>query len=167
MKSFLTASLLAGAALELIYLTNINDCAQSAEPASAPPSRCAKCGCHDGLVPVCHTYCTTKIETKYRYYCKCETICVPDGNCSLTKCGSGPCENSNGANHSCSNTECNCSECQCHCLVKDVYKLVKVPYTAETPVRKCTVEWICPECGCTCSCTETSESIAASLLNRR
>ena len=108
---------------------------------------CAKCGCHEGLVPVCHTYCTTKKETKYRYYCKCETICVPEGCHSGTAC----------AQHGCSDT-CDGNDCGCKCFIKDTYKLVKVPYTVETPVKKCTVEWVCPHCGCSCGCTEQSDS---------
>jgi hypothetical protein len=128
----------------------------SAEPSEFTPSHCSNCGCHDGLIPVCHSYCTTKKETKYRYYCRCETICIPDSSCCLLRLGNSV-DNPNCNQPCCSGTNCSAEKGNCHCLVKEVYKLVKVPYTVETPVRKCTVDWICPRCGCKCGTTETCD----------
>ena len=109
---------------------------------TTPPACCPKCGCRECLVPVCHITCTTKQEKKYRYCCKCETICIPD-HCSCTSDG-------------CCKDNCDCKKCDC--LIKDVYKLVKIPYTVDVPVRKCTIEWTCPKCGCNCGCTEKSDA---------
>jgi hypothetical protein len=85
---------------------------------------CPHCGCK--LVPVCHISCTTKKETTYKYTCRCETICVP----GVTRCCDkrGDCKG------------------DCRCRVHEVKHLVKIPCDKEVPVKKCTVEWVCPHC---------------------
>ncbi len=118
---------------------------QAGEPTcgSEPAPRCcSKCGCHEGMVPVCHTYWTTKKVTKYCYHCICEDKCIP-GCC---KCDHPPCD-SCGCNDNCGCKE-NCGCDKCHCMIVEVHKLVKVAHVEEEPVRKCYVEWVCPQCGC-------------------
>jgi hypothetical protein len=91
-------------------------------------SACPQCGC--GLVPVCRTYCTTKKVTEYKHTCICEDLCVP-GLIPICRKG-GNCEG--------------CGESGGKCTLHAVKKLVKIPVTKEMPVRKCTVEWVCPRC---------------------
>ena len=105
---------------------------------------CPHCGCR--LVPVCHIYCEPKKVTTYQYCLKCEEKCIPRPTCGCNKgcgcgCDSGQCGG-----------ECN-NGCQegCGCCVKEVRKLVKCPCVKEVPIRKCTVEWVCPTCGCGCN----------------
>jgi hypothetical protein len=114
-------------------------------------STCPHCGCR--LVPVCHTYCTTNKVTEYKYCCACEDICIPGVTPLCNKCRS--CETSGG----CAGTgdTCNngCQEgCGGRCLVREPHKLVKFPVTKEVPVKKCTVEWVCPHCDCQGNCTQ-------------
>ncbi|HEY2883359.1 MAG TPA: hypothetical protein VGJ15_13015 [Pirellulales bacterium] len=108
------------------------------------PSCCPKCGCTECMLPVCHNYFTTKTEIKYRYYCKCETVCIPDGSCWL-HCGGQKCD------------DCGCDG-KCNCTIKQETKMVKIPYKVETPVRKCAIEWVCPKCGCDCGCSVQSQA---------
>jgi hypothetical protein len=121
---------------------------------------CPKCGCHECMIPVCHTYCEMKKTTKYHYCCQCEAICMPSGHrkccdCGCDKCG-GDCNGGCGSNEG-----CGCEENKCNCHIYTAHKLVKTPYTVETPVKKCKVEWICPRCGCNCGCSESTDSVAA------
>ena len=113
---------------------------------------CPHCGCK--LVPVCHTYCTTKKVTEYKYTCVCEEKCIPgpvrpcngcDKCAAGGECGGG-CDAGNGGCQDC---------CGCRCRVVEVRKLVKIPCCKEEPVRKCTVEWVCPHCGGGCACGAT------------
>jgi hypothetical protein len=90
---------------------------------------CPHCGCK--LAPVCRVYCTTKKVTTYKYTCSCESICVP----GVTRCG----ETGNGCQ--------DCGQGCCKCRVHEVKHLVKIPCVTEVPVRKCVVEWVCPNCG--------------------
>jgi hypothetical protein len=112
---------------------------------------CPQCGCR--LVAVCHTSCTTKKVTEYKYVCKCEDMCVPGVTPICKKCQS--CENSGEcavAGDTCNN---GCQEgCGGRCLVREVHKLTKYPVTKDVPVRKCTVEWVCPQCDCHGNCAE-------------
>jgi len=139
---------------------------------------CPQCGCHEGLVPVCHTYWTTKKVTKYCYKCVCEEICLPGpggcndgllGHCSC-KCGCGSNCASNCAAGCCAKEACcscsegcgckegcGCNEGCCHCKYREVHHLIKCPYTEEVCVRKCKVEWVCPHCHCDCGCSCESE----------
>ena len=96
---------------------------------------CPHCGCR--LVPVCHIYWTTKKVTTYKYTCKCEYICVPGVTRWCDKCG-------------------NCDDCckDCKCRLHEVRHLVKIPCVKEVPVKKCTVEWVCPHCDCHGNCVE-------------
>lgn len=139
MKTVIAVSVLTCLGLAIARLLIAGDVVPSCTAATC----CPRCGCHEGLVPVCHTYCTTKTETKYHYLCKCDTICIPDHCPSCPKCGDGCCEDS-------------CENGKCNCLIKTVHKLAKVPYTVETPVRKCTIEWVCPNCGCSCGTSDKS-----------
>jgi hypothetical protein len=112
-------------------------------------SPCPHCGCC--LVPVCHISCTTKKVTEYKYGCRCEDLCIP-GVTPIGKKGqsceaSGQCAGQTGNN--------GCQEgCGGRCLIHEVHKLVKKPQTKEVPVRTCTVEWVCPSCGCHGDCQE-------------
>lgn len=118
---------------------------------------CPHCGCK--LVPICHIYCTTKKVTTFKYTCKCETICVPGVTRLCDKCGnrdgdgSGQCagggENGNSGSQDC------CDGC-CRCRIHEVKQLVKIPCDKEVPVKKCTVEWVCPNCGDHGHCTESA-----------
>jgi hypothetical protein len=121
---------------------------------------CPKCGCHEGMVPVCHTYCEKKKETKYHYCCKCEEICQPSGHCKCCDCGCDKCEGGCNGGGNC-NDGCGCEENNCHCHIYKSTKLVKFPYTVETPVKKCKVEWVCPQCGCSCGTTEAPNAAPA------
>ncbi len=112
---------------------------------------CPHCGCK--LVPVCHVYCTTKKVTTYKYTCNCETICIPGVRHCGDKCGNGdgssPCAGcgDNGDN--------GCQDCcngGCTCRIHEVRHLVKIPCVKEVPIRKCTVEWVCPHCNCHGNC---------------
>jgi len=143
----------------------------NAEPGCAAPGCCPagcccpQCGCHEGMVPVCHIVCTTAKVKKYKYTCKCDTVCFPpcEWECTLGKghhcgCGCGSsCTSGCGCAAGCGcdgSNGCGCeSEC-CNCKVRDIHKLVKCEYTVDVPVRKCVVEWVCPNCGCNCGCTE-------------
>jgi hypothetical protein len=118
---------------------------------------CPHCGCK--LVPVCHVSCTTKKETTYKYTCNCDTLCVPGVTRLCDKCGK--CDGSNqgaGSGEACTNGGDNsCPDgCKggCKCRVHEVKHLVKVPSVKEVPVKKCTVEWVCPHCDCHGDCTE-------------
>ena len=64
-------------------------CGGEAQNAACCDSLCPRCGCR--LVPVCHTYCTTKKVTEYKYVCACEAICIPGVTPVCKKCRS--CEN--------------------------------------------------------------------------
>jgi hypothetical protein len=35
-----------------------------------------------------------------------------------------------------------------------VHHLVKCPYTEEVCVRKCRIDWVCPNCHCDCGCDQ-------------
>ena len=87
---------------------------------------CPHCGCK--LVPVCHVYWTTKKVTTYKYTCKCEYICVPGVTRLCDKC--------------CDDDGCR----DCKCRLHEVRRLVKIPCVKQVPVKKCTVEWVCPQC---------------------
>ena len=107
---------------------------------------CSQCGCR--LVPVCHISCTTKKVTEYKYVCKCEDLCVPGVTPICKKCRS--CETSGECAAACDN---GCEDGCCgHCKIHEVHKLAKYPVTKEVPVRKCTVEWVCPHCNCHGNC---------------
>ncbi len=114
---------------------------------------CPHCGCK--LVPVCHVYCTTKTETTYRYTCNCETKCVPGVTRICDKCGncdgSGQCA---GCSESGNGDGDNGCQCGCKCRIHEVKQLVKIPCVKEVPVRKCTVEWVCPQCDGHGQCAE-------------
>ncbi|HEX3997070.1 MAG TPA: hypothetical protein VHX65_00800 [Pirellulales bacterium] len=122
---------------------------------------CPQCGCHEGLVPVCHQYWTTKKVVKYCYKCTCEEICLPgpcgavnDGFLGHLGCKEGcGCQEGCGSKESCGSGT-GCGDC-CHCRYREVHHLVKCPYTVEVCVRKCKIEWVCPHCHCDCGCTET------------
>ncbi len=102
---------------------------------------CPKCGCR--LVPVCHVYCAPKKVTKHEYTCLCEDICIPGCSCCCNHCRNCGCDNgNNGCQEGCG---CGCGG---KCLVRDVSRLVIHPVVTEVPVKKCTVEWVCPHCGC-------------------
>ena len=130
---------------------------------------CPRCGCHEGLVPVCHPYMDTKTVTKYRYCCLCEDKCIPGKDCCCgwdlhlgchEGCGDCGCKES-----------CGCESCGCgcdHCKVREIKKLVKIPYKETVCVRKCWVEWVCPKCNCCCNaegapagCTENNNAAPA------
>ena len=157
MKTLVMTTAFALAAIAAVELSQAGEPGCSAEPSCAAPACCdpgmccPKCGCHEGLVPVCHTYCTTKKVTKYHYCCKCDTICIPSHCPPCPKCGEGCCDQS-------CNSGCGCDDGCCKCMIRDVHMLVKIPYTVEEPVRKCTVEWVCPRCGCDCGCSQKSEA---------
>jgi hypothetical protein len=94
---------------------------------------CAACGCC--LVPVCQISCTTKKVTEYKYSCRCEDMCVP-GVVPLCK-----------RRAACETSDDGCPrDCSGRCTVHEVKQLVKHPVTKEVPVRKCTVQWVCPKC---------------------
>ena len=94
---------------------------------------CPHCGCK--LVPVCQITCTMKKTTIHEHCCKCKEICIP-GIAPLCH-GCDACD--------CCNSGCK-TECDCHCRVREVHKLMVCPVTKETPVRECTVQWVCPKC---------------------
>jgi hypothetical protein len=157
MKRILTFMAISVAALAAAVSSSAGEPTCNAEPScgAAPccdQGRCCpKCGCHEGLVPVCHITCVPKKETKYHYCCKCEEICIPGPHgpkCAECGCENGSCANQGGCD------QCGCGEENCHCKIREVHKLVKYPYTEQHPVRKCTVEWVCPRCGCGCGTTE-------------
>lgn len=108
---------------------------------------CPQCGCK--LVPVCHVYCTTKKVTEYKYTCICEDVCIPGVTpCCCKRCESCGCCNECG----CQNGNNGCEEGCCgKCRVREISKLVKIPVCKEVPVRKCTVEWVCPNCNGNCN----------------
>ena len=107
---------------------------------------CSRCGCR--LVAVCHSYCDTKKETTYQYGSVCKEICVP------------------GPGHNCN--DCDTCKHECHsgfgggCSVHQVKKQVKYAVTKNVPVRKCTVEWVCPQCS---DCRSTVAPAAPSPVN--
>jgi hypothetical protein len=111
---------------------------------------CPHCGCK--LVPQCHITCTTKTVTTYKYTCKCEDMCVPGVTRICDKCGhcdgSGQCAE-NGCCEDC------CKGC-CKCRIHEVSHLMKIPCVKEVPIRKCTVEWVCPHCDCHGDCTQAA-----------
>ncbi len=124
----------------------------AAAPVCDPGTCCPKCGCHEGLIPVCHPYCATKKVVKYKYCCKCTELCVPGRFPCCSSCGDCGCNGGCGQQGCCDNGGCESGHC--NCLVRDVHQMVKIPYTVEVPVRKCNVTWVCPSCGCDCGCTE-------------
>ena len=96
-------------------------------------SRCFRC--ESVMVPICQICYTMKKETKYKYCCVADTICIP----SVTPlCEKGDCP-----------PEGNCQgpkNCPGACCIRDVHKLVKFPVTREVPVRQCNLLWVCPRC---------------------
>ncbi len=139
MKSFYTCALLAIATITSIGHAGEPTCC--ADSICVPGTCCPKCGCHEGLLPVCHSYCDTKKVIKYKYCCTCEEMCIP---------GHAPCcETCNNQDGGCAVT-CGSDDGKCDCTYRNVKKLVKIPYLAYEPVRKCNVEWTCPKCGCAC-----------------
>ncbi len=132
-----------------------NEATCNAEPscaASCPAGCCCpQCGCHEGLVPVCHPYCEMKKVTKYKYCCTCEDKCISQGHCETLFHHHCDCDQPCGCTSGCEsgNCDCGCDGCG-HCKVYEVRKLVKIPYVVEVPVHKCWVEWVCPHCGCGC-----------------
>jgi hypothetical protein len=119
---------------------------------------CPHCGCC--LVPVCHSFCTTKKTTEHEYSCTCNTICIPGVTPLCRKCdccdGSGHCAGGcNTCGSGCGACNDPCEDCCGCCRVRNVHKLVVHPVTKEECVKKCTVEWTCPKCGC-CGATPTS-----------
>ena len=148
MKPRLVSLALAVPVFAAVALLLASELACNAEPSSTPPPCCPQCGCHDGLIPVCHPYWTTKKETKYHYCCKCEPICIPD---QWPCCSKSGCDSGNGNDSNCCNDVGDCDGGKCNCLIIAQHRLVKFPYTVETPVCKCKIEWVCPRCGCNCS----------------
>jgi hypothetical protein len=134
---------------------------RNAEPLSSTPARCPKCGCCKGLIPVCQSYYTTKKETKYHYCCRCEPICILDHGPCCSNCVARCCNDRHGDGPDCGTTVNGCASGKCNCLIKTQYKLVKIPYTVETPACKCRIEWVCPHCGCNCSHAVETESTQA------
>jgi hypothetical protein len=123
-------------------------CGSDAKNVAGCESLCPRCGCC--LVPVCHTYCTTKKVTEYKYVCTCEAFCIPGvtpicKNC-LNSENSGSCTNADGVSKNESAGDCTGS-----CKIRETRKLVKYPVNKETPVKKCTVEWVCPQCKYSCN----------------
>jgi len=164
MKRIITFMALAVATLAAAVSSSAAEPGCNAQPACGTAGCCdqgmccPKCGCHEGLVPVCHNYCEKKKETKYHYCCKCEEICMPSGHgkcCECDKCDGG-CNGGCGCNEGCGGEENNC-----HCHIYKSTHLVKFPYTVETPVKKCKVEWVCPQCGCSCGATEVPSAAPA------
>lgn len=117
---------------------------------------CPQCGCHEGLVPVCHQYWETKKVTEYCYKCVCKEICLP-GRCGAHNdglFGDHCCKDGCGCQESCGckeNCGCNNGAC-CDCRYREVHTLVKCPVTKEICVRKCKIDWVCPHCHCDCGC---------------
>jgi len=118
---------------------------------------CPQCGCHEGLVPVCHQYWEKKKVTEYCYKCVCKEICLP-GRCGAVNDGlfgdHCDCKEGCGCQENCGckeNCGCNNGEC-CNCKFREVHTLVKCPVTKEVCVRKCRIDWVCPHCGCGCGC---------------
>jgi len=87
---------------------------------------CPHCGCK--LVPVCHPYCETKTTTKHEYCCHCKDHCVP------------------GPEHCRQDCDGCCQEECCHCCIREIHKLAIIPVCEEEQVRRCRVEWVCPQC---------------------
>jgi hypothetical protein len=108
---------------------------------------CPHCGCR--LVPVCHTYCETKKTTEHQYCQHCKDLCIP----GIIPCCQRGCDSCDTCNNGC-NSGCNngCEDCCGRCRVRQVHQLVVYPKTKESCVRKCTVEWVCPQCGGGCNC---------------
>jgi hypothetical protein len=102
---------------------------------------------------VCHIECTTKKVTTYKYTCNCETICVPGVTRCCDKCGRGDGSGECAATGDTGNNGCQ-ECCGGRCAIHEVHKLVKCPVTKEVPVKKCTVEWVCPHCNCQGNCAE-------------
>lgn len=153
MKPRFYTLVLAISAIVIVVLLPVSELACKAESSSDPVPCCPNCGCHDGLIPVCRLHWTTKKETKYHYSCQCKPICIPDQSPCCSKSG---CED--GTNGSCASDVGDRESGKCNCLIIAQCKLAKVPYTVETPVCKCEIEWVCPKCGGNCSCTEMNES---------
>jgi hypothetical protein len=118
---------------------------------------CPHCGC--ALVPVCHCQCDVKKTVTYKYDFVCKDICIPGPGCCCDKC-----------NH-CESGQCaaGCDTCYagcnknfgCGCSVYTSKRLIKYPVVKETPVRICTVEWTCPNCGNCGQCEPPPASGAA------
>ena len=122
---------------------------------------CPQCGCHEGLVPVCH-HCMDGQERNHlllQMRLRRDLHSRPArrlqhrlfGPTGLQRnCGATSCDSAAGGN-GCP-TDCGC-DCSCHCMHREVHHLVKCPVTKETCVRKCKIEWVCPHCGCGCGCS--------------
>jgi hypothetical protein len=162
MRFHVICAAIAISALAAIRMSNAGEAGCSAAASDGCCDSCGccpKCGCHEGMIPVCHNYCEMKKTTKYHYCCKCEEICAPSGH---SKCCGG-CDKCGGeGNGGCGcNEGCGGEEENCHCHIYTAHKLVKIPYTVETPVKKCKVEWVCPRCGCNCGTTEAPNAAPA------
>ena len=117
---------------------------------------CPHCGCK--LVPACQITCTTKKTTEHKHCCTCKDICIPGVTRIGQRCEG--CDNCGGCANGCSACDpCNngCQDCcDCRCRVREVHKLMVCPATKETPVRACTVKWVCPNCSHCGGCEATS-----------
>jgi hypothetical protein len=108
---------------------------------------CPLCGC--SLVPVCHACCAPKTTTMHKHGCVCEEICIP----GVSRCGDHPCSGKcEGGCNSCATGNNGGDEgCGCHCRVREIHKLVIYPATKCSSVKKCSVEWVCPQCSNQCA----------------
>jgi hypothetical protein len=128
---------------------------------------CPRCGC--SLVPVCHTWCEPKTTSIHNHGCVCEEICIPGVSRCGEGCGDHPCcgKCEGGCNACNSCPTCNAGNggaggdegCGCHCRVREIHKLVIYPATKCSSVKKCSVEWVCPQCHATCPCSEGGATI--------
>ena len=113
---------------------------------------CPHCGCR--LVPVCHVYCAPKTVVEHQYTCLCEEVCIPGCSCcwlqavrQLRRFRLGPVTPATTVARRAAAGKC---------IVRQVPRLVIHPVPKEVPVRKCTVEWVCPNCGGCGQCGATA-----------
>jgi hypothetical protein len=104
-------------------------------------SCCSRCGRHAACVDTtCQVVCEMKKETKTCWCVECQEICPLMPGCH-ERCG---CHD--GCKQCAPGPRCGHPKC--------VKKLVKKEYQVETPVYKCVVQHLCPDC---CNGEATSE----------
>ena len=158
MKTLASVTILAVAALAAARLSTAGEPACHAEPscgarpaairAAAAPSAAATKGWCRSAIRIARRRKSSNINTA----ASVGSFAYPGRFPCCSTCGDGCCDKGCAASAVAIMADAN--KAIATACTADVHTLVKIPYTVEVPVRKCTIEWVCPHCGCPCGSTE-------------